>query len=417
MISLSILIIHPEGNITNNPNLYAFVQALTQKGCFVTVYSKVYKDKYQHLEITNSELITYESNTKSIIKSSKIILNQRKYNIIIGIDDGIITAHTFAKILQLPLVYLSYEIFFDKEIAVIGNKLDKENKFKSKKICNSIAFAITQDSTRKELLSKEYNIPSNKILQMPVAGNYKETKQLTSYFREKYNIDDDKKILLYMGGIEPYFEKDIIHYSNYLPDNWVLIIHSRYKYNSSCSDIEKKNCFFSYNDSINNIDNITDYLVGVNAGLCLYRTSYDNLYTGDNLKYLGLSSGKISCFLRSGIPIVVDGAFSWKDIVNEYNLGVYIGNCKEIKNIDYIINESMSKSCVSFFLKRLDINNYIDSIFEQLKIHSKKYKYNYILLIVFYFSLYYRAFQKKAEYLFEKLKNPKKMDSSFTKRK
>ena len=79
---------------------------------------------------------------------------------------------------------LSYEIFFDKELAKLKNKTDLKHKSQSKKACREIQFAIVQDEVRKSILAEEYNIlPERNIKNNP--NLYAFTKSLVN---EGFNV-------------------------------------------------------------------------------------------------------------------------------------------------------------------------------------------------------------------------------------
>ena len=87
------------------------------------------------------------------------------------------------------------------------------------------------------------------------------------------------------------------------PKDWVLLIHDRYLNIEYFEHLKKKHnlvhsdkVIFS-NLKIINIDEMNILLDKVNLGLALYKPTYDSMFTGKNLEYIGQASEKISTFL------------------------------------------------------------------------------------------------------------------------
>lgn len=371
-----ILIVHPEGNIKDNPNLYFFVKILTEQEYYVTIVSNVHINKYQKGLFEGAKFVLL--NTKPSIKNilAKYHLFKKNFCHVIGIDDGIIDAKKYSNLYGVPLSYISYEIFFDDELESINSTYFSQIKKHSKEACQNIIFAIAQDETRKELLSKEYNIPLEKILLMPVAGRGKRQMVKNKYFHDALGIPYDKKVLLYMGTINDWQINNLISYSHHLPENWVLVAHSRYFYKGLDNIIHleypKHKIYFSLDSPIENIEDIGDILSGADAGLCPYQSGKGCPYSGKNLEYIGMASGKASTFLQYGVPIVIKNMTLWDDIVEKYKIGLSINQPKEIANIDFLSDETISLNCLNYFANNLDIDIYANKIISILNKNLKK---------------------------------------------
>ncbi len=57
------------------------------------------------------------------------------------------------------------------------------------------------------------------------------------------------------------------------------------------------------------------------VGLAYYRTTFTSLQTGDNLRYLGLSSGKIAYYAMCGLPILTRSLSSIDALQGKYGFG------------------------------------------------------------------------------------------------
>lgn len=371
-----ILIIHPEGNIKNNPNLYYFTKELVNNGFAVTVFSHHKPQIYQGELFEGAEFIFY-TDDKSYNLKTRLKLFKQKFSAIIGVDDGIIDAAQIAKILNIPYSFLSYELFFDYELEKLNDPYYSKIKRKSRIACQNINFAIVQDEVRKEILSKEYDVDLDKILLMPVAASGVRKLTKTNYFHEKLSIPLEKCILLYMGWMDEILLKRIVDYTQYMPKNWVLVVHSRYKYQGEIpKDFNKNKIYFSLDSPIENIDDLGILLSACDAGFCTYQASFDTPFTGDNISYIGMSSGKTTTFLQYGIPVVVENMNMWDKIVEEQAIGFELKQLSDLSKLDNLKSESVNVNCYKYFEEKLDLINYTPAIIRNLKTNKTLSKIN-----------------------------------------
>ena len=174
---MKFLIVHPEGNISVNPNLYAMVESLNENGYKVDILSLKRSGFNQKVSSLSGKLYLLKTYT-FLFKINKyrgiwgkllqllISLTCRQYGLILGVDrDGIIAAEIISRLSGIPYALISYEIFFMDEV---------RQDFKEEEInaCKNISFAICQDQVRSKKLSEENKIPEHKIINIPVAGRY-----------------------------------------------------------------------------------------------------------------------------------------------------------------------------------------------------------------------------------------------------
>ena len=364
---VKVLIIHPEGNIKNNPNLYYFTKELVGNGFEVIVYSAYRPEIYQGDLFPGASCIYYTSSHKKEIVTLLFLLKQN-ISFILGVDEGIIKAKKYANILNTNYGFLSYEIFFDHELAQLKNTYFSDLKEKSRAACKDIKFAIVQDDVRKELLIREYDISCQKIFLMPVAGSGCKALEKTFYFHTKLNIPREKRVLLYMGWMNEELLNRLFEYVSYLPKEWVLVIHSRYKYSKGIiPNMNIANVYFSFDEPIENIEDINILLNGCDVGFCSYKPNNSSPYTGDNIKYIGLASGKTSTFLQHGIPVVVENMDMWEEIIFQTQIGLVLKSKDNLRNLDVLLEKRISENCYSFFENYLDIKNYLEPIIIEIK--------------------------------------------------
>lgn len=384
-----ILIVHPEGNIKNNPSLFAITKMIVERGWDVLVYSRRQPGIYQGEIIRGARFVYFGESVK---ETSKIEKSFRDENIrfVIGIDDvGIYKAQKIASFLCVPYLFLSYEILFDHEIKTIGCRADRRNKRRAKKSVKGIRCVIVQDETRKACISREYNVPEKKIILMPVSNTGSHLLPPSNYFHRQLGIPLRKHILLYMGWMDAKQERRLLSFVPYMPDDWVIVAHSRYKYVATIQDVNiGEKLFISFDKPIENIDEMGTLLSDCDAGFCTYEPSDDSIYTGDNIRYIGLSSGKTTTFLQYGVPVVIENMNIWDDLVERYGFGFELKKLTDLSRLNEILDGDKSKKAINFFDNHLDAALFFPKVWEVIEKDNVKSSYKPSAFYEYIISMY-----------------------------
>ena len=369
MSKTKILIVHPEGNILNNPNLLQIFLALNEEYESHVLLPKL--KILQHHKTVNGKLIIYPrfinilANIfqvgvvlKIIARYLKIFYLKDKYDLIIGVDRlGLIWADCFSKGFKSPYTLISYEIFFRRETS----KLFKIPEIKASK---DISFAVVQDDKRAEKLSEENKIDKEKLIKIPVASSFSKpyTKNMSLY--HELGIPLDKKILIFIGSVAKWtcIDKTLSQLSRF-PDSWVLVLHDGYgkvrtRINSMLAELNLDPISISdklYYSNLNlpTTEDMYRLLHSADLGLCMYCPTYSNMYTGNNLKYIGLASGKAMAYLQHGLPIITIAGGQMGEIVKKNRLGFTLDKIEELPDClikyDSSKSQSMHQDCYDYF--------------------------------------------------------------------
>ena len=380
-----ILIIHPEGNINNNPNLTGIVEILCENNYIVHIYSPKIERIYQDLNYNNATLFLLEGNISvtegflllairpfaSFERITTYIKNKiDNYDLVIGVDRGIIEASLIAQVKKIPYGLISYEIFFEEEAG-------KEFKQPEIEACRDIDFAICQDKVRVKHLSIENRIPLEKIITIPMGGRFAKKGEKNSYLYESLEIDKEKKIALFIGSITRWSMVDfIIESAQTWPDDWVLVIHPRYGMNQGVFFYYEKykelnNIYFSL-ESVSDLNRMYKIIHSADIGIALYKPQKNikkNItLDGNNIRYIGMASGKIATYFQHGLPIIINEIGEMSDYVRKYDLGVVIDDSKRIKL--YFTDSDIvkwRKNCFEFFEREIDLNYTVDPLLKTIQ--------------------------------------------------
>jgi hypothetical protein len=341
-----ILIVHPEGSIHANPNLFAIVQLLLAKGFYIDYQAKHKKEFYQGL----AQLQLKDLQIKDISEDIGLI-NPVKYCFVIGIDQGIIDAAKIAGKANIPFCYISFEIFFHDEI---DNNIQKNEEIEA---CKNISFAVCQDPVRSYLLAEENKIPKDKILYIPVAGYYEGNHEKSYYLYDRLNIPRNKKIALFAGSILQWsMIEDVIVQSDHWGENWVLVVHDRYnrRLKRVSELIKTRPHVFQTDFSFSSPEELKGLISSADVGIGLYQSNFTSAYEGKNLVFVGLSSGKLNTYLSYGVPVITNEIGQMSDYVRDYQAGQVV---KDISEIDPEIVYSIANvktNCIRLFKEKLD---------------------------------------------------------------
>jgi len=395
-----ILFIHPEGNINNNPNFTGIVEILCEQGYRVEILSLRRSDINQISPCINASLHLIDvpnfgyalyypfivpTDIATLPESHRSSLKQSFSDValIIGVDRGIIDASRIAAILQRPFGLISYEISFAEETNAAFKKLEIE-------ACKGLAFAVCQGQIRSLQLSKENEIPLGLVLNIPVAGRGVHAKlPHTHFFHDYFGLNRNMKIALYMGTVTAPWAmiREVIESTNAWSDEWVLLLHHRYGkgyvrqiYQQFPHLESSQNVFLSPLPELG-FSEIHRILNEVDLGFGFYTTLPGDITAMNNLKYIGLASGKIATYLQYGVPVMTNEIGEMSKIVRDHKLGCVVPNSREIANtlnaLDHKTLFQYSHNAITFFEKSLDLNLTIQPLLDL--VHELVQKDSYVL--------------------------------------
>jgi hypothetical protein len=197
---------------------------------------------------------------------------------------------------------------------------------------NSIKALLIQSSERDAIFRKEYRLSAEiPSLYLPVTYKWKSNPEKTNYLRTKYQIPENKRIVLHLGGIQDYYACLEIAEAFSKINDYVLIFHGPHW----GSYIEKLHSYIRSKKICNIIissdifDRIEDIDVIVNSadiGIAWYKDISVNFNTA------GKSSGKISAYYCYGLPVIGNYSISTFDAIESVGCGYCVNDFNEIEN-------------------------------------------------------------------------------------
>jgi glycosyltransferase involved in cell wall biosynthesis len=235
---------------------------------------------------------------------------------------------------------------------------------------NSIKGLIIQSEERERLFRKEYSLcAATPAFILPVTYLQPSVRGKSVFLRRKYFIHDDTKIALHLGGIQAYHSCIELALTFAKLDGWVLIFHGYYfgEYINRLRNTLTKNSITNViisDDVYENIEDMDRLVMSCDLGIAWYNDVSPNFSTA------GKSSGKISAYLRFGLPVITKKYTSSLEAIEQTGCGVCVDNFAEVPdavrkiegNYDYY-----SENCRREYDAVYWFENYREKLIEFLK--------------------------------------------------
>ena len=242
---------------------------------------------------------------------------------------------------------------------------------------NEVSGWLVQDEVRAGLLQQENQLDAKRKFLLPLASAG--AGQLgTDRLRDRLGVPENKHVAIVIGSIEKWtMATELMRCAAEWPEDWVLIVHDRYGRTSEMLSAELEPVAHLLNQSIfisdsatDMVDDLGDILAGVSCGLAFYRPVYSGTYagrfTGKNLEFVGLAAGKISTYLRYGIPVIMNEIGLFADEARKSQFGFVAACPKQIKDIlgkvDFDVAGNHARA---YFEDRLDFNIHKERVYHE----------------------------------------------------
>ncbi len=286
--------------------------------------------------------------------------NYKCFDLIIGVDRfGLIEAGLINEIYKTPYIFFSFEIMFEAENS-------KRYKEMERRASRSVSLWIAQDEIRGAKLQSENRLNPKKNFYIPLAslglGDVSRTR-----LRDQLGIAEQKKCALMMGSLTTWsLAKEVVESTSQWPSDWTLIIHDRYgntsnellKLGLDLSQLDGDRIYLS-SGAVTKVDDMSEIFSGVDVGLAFYQPDSIGPYAGQNLEYLGLASGKISTFLRYGVPIIMNNIGLYSELAVEHEFGFVVSAPAALPEaLAQLPNHEFCENAKKFYTQKLDFKNY-----------------------------------------------------------
>jgi hypothetical protein len=252
------------------------------------------------------------------------MFGQVAYDLIIGVNsEGIIKGYQYARRFNLPLVYLSFEVFFMDELSSSAEIQEKKQECIASRFANLV---ITQDHGRGLLLEKENALSPEKFTHLPVSPGGVQRVKKSDCLRRRFRLPEGQTVVLHAGSLSYWtYTEELLENVITWPEDFALVVHTRYRPTKKDRYVQKirqarlPNVFLSSEPL--DMDQYEQLVASADIGLVLYKPAPPSRYTQKNIQSIGLSSGKFSFFMKYGIPVISIKQQTYEELLTEYTFG------------------------------------------------------------------------------------------------
>lgn len=282
------------------------------------------------------------------------IARKWRYKCLIGVEpQGLVAATSMSQKNGAPVIYFNLELALSSEASSIRKKIMK----KYEKIANQTShFTITQDDERARLLAKDNEIPLQNIVTVPVCADGPIFEKKTNWFREKFNLSESDQIILYAGFISEWaMSEELANCATLWPKNRILILHSHGYHDERYLRRVKKYEGHNVKISLEGVpyEILPSLLASADLGILLYKD------LGKNFTLINSASGKLSHYLKCGLPVIANDNLGMRRLFTSYECGACIKSLDEINDVMDRIFANYSSMRINAF--RCYQDNYVFS--------------------------------------------------------
>ena len=397
----SFLIVETCGNVSSNPTTMAIIDELVKRGHHVDILTPAgtlndssrpqrwreyvsvrdYRPDFASTQVHGGLAARFVRQAKSTVNHLRegnfvdpLVTERRnasQYSCIIGIDPlGIIAADQINQVACRPLIYLSFELLLRHELE---SESERDLKRRETIAIGNTNLFMLQDDERCNLFCKDNAVSRERCLLVPVAPNDCGLCQ-NQYLQEKLSIPKSQHIVLYQGSLATWSGRDdFAEMVSYWPDNVVLVVHSRVPLGT-----RMRRYFDSFNtmgkivisDQPISADDLPMLTASADIGLAPYRPGPDHWTHGDNLRYIGLASGKIAYYAMCGLPILTRRMASLTEIIEGNGAGLCyerLADTGELVRTLLANREHFSRMSREFYLRCLSPEKYIGPFCDRME--------------------------------------------------
>ena len=375
-----IALFEPYPDLVTNPTLVCLLQALTRHGSRVDVMMH----HTGSLSSVNSNIAVYrfpeglslwygDVRTTCRCWSERLSIERLRieqrfaagaYDLILGIDSlGIIRGSKYAKRYNVPLVYLSFEMFFRDELIVDSEIEEKEQEIKATQMADLV---VVQDAHRGRLLAEENGLVLDKFAYLPVSPSGSRQVKRSNYLRDRFHLSEEQTIVLQSGTFADWtYADELLKSLDAWPEGFVLVIHSRDRLNDTSRYVREIKAADLPNIILSTeplpADEYEQLVGSADMGLVMYKATPPSRYLQKNIEYIGLASGKFSFYMKYGIPVISVADRTYQGLLEYYNFGENIDSFDELP--DALIRVRSSENhhraeAQRLFRERLDFDVY-----------------------------------------------------------
>ncbi len=391
-----VAIVFPFPSFDSVPSLCGAAELLAGRGCPVDIYT--YRDaghlppafRREGISVVATEIpvrgngslgrfllgkVSWEFRAHAWLARFLARHGQNPYGCIVAVDpSGLVIADFLNSLLRVPVVYYSLELLPSGELVTAEDRALKERE---RALAGKAAFAVIQDEERAAILSRDSGVPADRILCVPNAPLGRAERKRSNFLREKHDLPPGAVIVLNAGSLAVWScIPQLVKSTQDWPDDWVLVCHTRNDWSRENPDyVFALRCLagrgrvvFSFHPLSR--EEYPELVRSADIGVAFYEPREGSTYTGDNIRHIGLSSGKLAYYLQAGLPVLVNDNPSLSNLVRTHGCGKVCPDPSD--TFDSIVGildryEEYSGNALALFNERLEYEGRFGKVLERIE--------------------------------------------------
>jgi hypothetical protein len=224
-----------------------------------------------------------------------------------------------ARISGVPIGCISDELKSDAEAADANARRWRARERHAHQQCR---WTVALSAERADFIRRENRLPdSHPVFVVPNATPGPALRQVSTYFRDRLGLGADARILLHAGSLWWSRAKELAAVANEWRDDWTVVFQTRLRTGEGNGWHDGSRVRFAREVLP---ASLLDYAVSsASIGLALYDDG------SANNRLMGTASGKVSLYLKNGLPVIATrvGGFDW---IEREGCGACIADVSEI---------------------------------------------------------------------------------------
>ncbi len=220
----------------------------------------------------------------------------------------------------------------------IGAKLDTKAarlfKWIERRAAQKAAVTIEHDPQRCELLAADLGVPMERIVVVPNAPVGPARALDSRFLHERLKLDAGTPLLVCPGTLSDAFQsRQVVAAAQGLPEPWRCVLHSAQPRDPSEPYVRELLALNTQQRVVFSLEpipyaQIDALMASARAGIVLYASDL-----GQNTATVGLASGKLSHFLKIGVPVIVSPLPGLADFVREHRVGEVLEDAAQLPEL------------------------------------------------------------------------------------
>lgn len=208
-----------------------------------------------------------------------------------------------------------------------GNAVPGLFKRLERKAAQASLVSIEHSEERKALLAADLCLPPESIVVVPNSPLGPARAHVSSLLHDRLGIARDVRLVVFPGTLsEEFLASGVVRAAAGLPSGWVCVLHSNVQRDAKDPYLLELNALATGAPVRLSLEPVSygaidDLMGSARIGLAVYSSD-----AGLNWSTVGLASGKLSHFLRVGVPVIVSNSPGLAEFVAETGAGEVIAD-------------------------------------------------------------------------------------------